>query len=65
MGMELLTPENKARTLAANIRRDLGRLQIAILRENKHDISTHLGAAIERSEELNQVMTDAALLKAR
>ncbi len=65
MVRELLKREDKLRILAFNIRSDLGRLQVALMKENKHDISAHLGGAIERSEELVQVISDALLLKAQ
>lgn len=63
MVRELLKHEDKLRVLVGNLRRDLGRLQVAILKENKHDISTHLGCAIERSEEMTQVISDEMLLR--
>lgn len=44
--------EVKARTLATNIRSDLSKLQIAIIKENKHDIGEHLSTVVERAEEL-------------
>lgn len=51
-----LHKDDKVRMLSGNLRRDLGRLQVAILRKSKHDIAEHLGAAIERSEELVQTL---------
>lgn len=61
MSRELLNKHDKARVLATNIRRDLSRLQIAILKRNEHDIGVHLAAALERSDELDRVMSDASL----
>jgi hypothetical protein len=60
---ELMTGDAKARKLAANLRTNVGRLQVALLKKNEHDINVHLGALLEQSEELVQVMADEALLR--
>ena len=59
MGRDLLSKGVKTKTLATNLRRNVGRLQVAIMRENKHEICTHLGMLIEQSEELVQAIDEA------
>lgn len=64
MARELFGKEEKVRVMVSSMRRDLGYLQVAILKESKFDIALHLGAALERSEELVRIMTDSQTLKA-
>jgi hypothetical protein len=63
MPRELMGKEEKIRVIANSMRRDLGYLQVAIMKESKFDIALHLGAALERSEALVQIMIDAQLLR--
>lgn len=55
----MLGEKERARILAANLRRDLSLLQIALLKRNEHDIGQHLGTALERAEELSRITGEA------
>jgi hypothetical protein len=47
--------------LADNLQQDINRLSVAILRENKHDMCTYIGSALERSQELREKISALSL----
>lgn len=55
-----IKPGEIVRALASKLQNDLTRLQIAIIKENKHDIGTCLEAAINRSSELTERLNESA-----
>jgi flagellin-specific chaperone FliS len=55
MGIEkVVSPQQLVLLLADNLQQDINKLSVAILRENKHDMCTHIGSALERSQELKE-----------
>lgn len=56
-----LVGENEiVRALANKLQRDIERLQLAILKESKHDIGQHLTNALERSWELTDLLNESS-----
>jgi hypothetical protein len=63
MGKEVATliDDNELiRALANKLHRDIERLQLAIIKESKHEIGSHLSNALERSWELTDMLNESS-----
>lgn len=56
----LISEDEIIKALANRLQRDIERLQLAILKESKHDIGCHLTNALERSWELNDLLNEVS-----
>jgi len=56
----LISDDEIVRALANRLHRDIERLQLAIIKESKHEISCHLSNAMERAWELTDILNDSS-----
>lgn len=56
----LVSNDELARALANKLQRDIEKLHLAISKESKHEIVSHLNNALERSWELSDMLNEVS-----